>query len=57
MKDVVLTDKGPKPIGPYSQAIKSSGFLFASALDVSEEIQDFFFGQLVYQPLRHGGDF
>jgi len=30
MKDVVLTDKGPKPIGPYSQAIKSAGFLFAS---------------------------
>jgi 2-iminobutanoate/2-iminopropanoate deaminase len=30
MKDVVLTDKGPQPIGPYSQAIKSGGFLFAS---------------------------
>jgi len=30
MKDVVLTDKGPKPIGPYSQAVKSNGFLFAS---------------------------
>lgn len=30
MKDVVLTDRGPKPIGPYSQAIKSGGFLFAS---------------------------
>ena len=30
MKDVVLTDRGPKPIGPYSQAIKSNGFLFAS---------------------------
>lgn len=30
MKDVVLTDKGPKPIGPYSQAVKSGGFLFAS---------------------------
>jgi len=30
MKDIVLTDKGPKPIGPYSQAVKSSGFLFAS---------------------------
>ena len=30
MKDVVLTDKGPRPIGPYSQAIKSGGFLFAS---------------------------
>lgn len=30
MKDVVLTDKGPKPIGPYSQAIRSGGLLFAS---------------------------
>ena len=30
MKDVVLTNRGPKPIGPYSQAIKSNGFLFVS---------------------------
>ena len=30
MKDIVLTDRGPKPIGPYSQAIKAGGFLFAS---------------------------
>ena len=30
MKGVVLTEKGPKPIGPYSQAVKSNGFLFAS---------------------------
>jgi 2-iminobutanoate/2-iminopropanoate deaminase len=30
MKDVVLTDRGPKPIGPYSQAIKSNGFVFVS---------------------------
>jgi len=30
MRDVVTTDRGPKPIGPYSQAIKSGGFLFAS---------------------------
>jgi 2-iminobutanoate/2-iminopropanoate deaminase len=30
MNDIVLTDKGPKPIGPYSQAVKSDGFLFAS---------------------------
>jgi 2-iminobutanoate/2-iminopropanoate deaminase len=30
MKDVVLTARGPKPIGPYSQAIKSNGFLFIS---------------------------
>lgn len=30
MKDVVLTNRGPKPIGPYSQAIKAGGFLYAS---------------------------
>jgi len=30
MKDIVVTNRGPKPIGPYSQAIKSNGFLFIS---------------------------
>jgi 2-iminobutanoate/2-iminopropanoate deaminase len=30
MKDIVTTDRGPKPIGPYSQAIKANGFLFMS---------------------------
>jgi len=30
MKDVVLTARGPKPIGPYSQGINSNGFLFVS---------------------------
>jgi 2-iminobutanoate/2-iminopropanoate deaminase len=30
MKEIVLTGRGPKPIGPYSQAIKVQGFLFAS---------------------------
>ena len=30
MKDVILTTRGPKPIGPYSQAIKANGFLFIS---------------------------
>jgi 2-iminobutanoate/2-iminopropanoate deaminase len=30
MKDIVLTDRGPKPIGPYSQAVKSNGFVFVS---------------------------
>lgn len=27
MKEVVATDKGPKAIGPYSQAIKANGFI------------------------------
>jgi 2-iminobutanoate/2-iminopropanoate deaminase len=30
MKDIVLTDRGPNPIGPYSQAVKANGFLYAS---------------------------
>jgi 2-iminobutanoate/2-iminopropanoate deaminase len=30
MKDIVTTDRGPKPIGPYSQAIRANNFLFVS---------------------------
>jgi 2-iminobutanoate/2-iminopropanoate deaminase len=30
MREVVLSDRGPKPIGPYSQAIKVNGLLFVS---------------------------
>src|SRR6266568_2183638 len=30
MKETVLSDRGPKPIGPYSQAIRSNGFLYVS---------------------------
>jgi 2-iminobutanoate/2-iminopropanoate deaminase len=30
MKEIVHTDRGPKPIGPYSQAVKASGFIYLS---------------------------
>ncbi|HEV3375551.1 MAG TPA: RidA family protein [Candidatus Acidoferrum sp.] len=30
MKEVVHTDRGPKPIGPYSQAVKAGGFIYLS---------------------------
>jgi 2-iminobutanoate/2-iminopropanoate deaminase len=30
MKEVVHTDRGPKPIGPYSQAVKASGVIYLS---------------------------
>ncbi|KIL42274.1 hypothetical protein SD70_01720 [Gordoniibacillus kamchatkensis] len=30
MKQIVLTDKAPKVIGPYSQAVGAGGFLFIS---------------------------
>lgn len=44
MKDIVLTDRGPKPIGPYSQAVKSSGFLFASGQVALDPHSNEFFG-------------
>ncbi|PYT14286.1 MAG: reactive intermediate/imine deaminase [Acidobacteria bacterium] len=30
MKKIVATDRGPKAIGPYSQAVVSNGFAFVS---------------------------
>lgn len=30
MKDVISTDRGPRAIGPYSQAIRANGFIFVS---------------------------
>ncbi len=30
MKEAVFTDKAPKPVGPYSQAIIAGGFIFVS---------------------------
>lgn len=30
MIDTVVTDKGPKAIGPYSQAVRANGFVFLS---------------------------
>jgi 2-iminobutanoate/2-iminopropanoate deaminase len=30
MKQPISTDRGPKAIGPYSQAVKANGFLFIS---------------------------
>jgi 2-iminobutanoate/2-iminopropanoate deaminase len=29
-KEIIMTDKAPKAIGPYSQAVKAGGFLFCS---------------------------
>ena len=30
MKQVISTEKGPKAIGPYSQAIKANGFVYTA---------------------------
>ena len=30
MREIIVTDAAPDPIGPYSQAIRSNGFVFVS---------------------------
>jgi 2-iminobutanoate/2-iminopropanoate deaminase len=30
VKEVIATERGPKAIGPYSQAIRANGFIFVS---------------------------
>ncbi len=30
MREIIATDRGPKAIGPYSQAVKANGFVFVS---------------------------
>lgn len=30
MKEIISTDKGPKAIGPYSQAVRANGFIFTA---------------------------
>jgi 2-iminobutanoate/2-iminopropanoate deaminase len=30
MKEIISTDKGPKALGPYSQAVRANGFIFIS---------------------------
>lgn len=49
MKDVVLANHSPKPIGPYSQAIKSNGFLFISGQIALDPASGEFAGVTVQQ--------
>jgi 2-iminobutanoate/2-iminopropanoate deaminase len=30
MREIIFTEKAPKAVGPYSQAIKANGFIFVS---------------------------
>jgi 2-iminobutanoate/2-iminopropanoate deaminase len=44
----IYTEKAPKPVGPYSQAVKSNGFLFVSGqlgVDVHGTTKDTIEGQ------------
>lgn len=53
MKDIVLTDRAPKPIGPYSQAIKANGFLFVSGqVAIDPKTNEFIGGDIRQQTER-----
>lgn len=53
MKDVVLTDKGPKPIGPYSQAIKINGLIYLSGqVALDPRTNEFLGGDIAQQTER-----
>lgn len=30
MKEIISTEKGPKALGPYSQAVKANGLIFTA---------------------------
>ena len=53
MKEIVLTDRGPKPIGPYSQGVKANGFLFASGqIALDPQTNEFIGGDIRQQTER-----
>jgi 2-iminobutanoate/2-iminopropanoate deaminase len=44
VKEIISTEKGPKAIGPYSQAVRANGFIFISgqgALDHAVKVTVF----------------
>jgi 2-iminobutanoate/2-iminopropanoate deaminase len=53
MREIVLTDRSPKPIGPYSQAIKVNGLLFVSGqVSIDPQTNEFAAGDIQQQTER-----
>lgn len=53
MKDIVNTDKAPKTIGPYSQAVKANGFIFVSGqIPIDPDTNDIVKGDIAEQTRR-----
>ena len=52
MKDIIVTDHAPKPIGPYSQAVRANGFLFAAQIALEPNTNTFPGGDAAQQTER-----
>jgi 2-iminobutanoate/2-iminopropanoate deaminase len=50
VKQIIQTEQAPKAIGPYSQAIRSNGFVFASGqIPINPETGEFVAGGITEQ--------
>ena len=52
MKDRIVTDHAPKPIGPYSQAVRANGFLFAAQIALDPNTNALIEGDAAHQTER-----
>jgi len=52
MKDIIATDHAPKPIGPYSQAVRANGFLFTAQIALDPNTNTFLEGDAAQQTER-----
>ena len=52
MKDIIVTDKAPKPIGPYSQAVRANGFLFTAQIALDPNTNTLLAGDVAQQTER-----
>lgn len=52
MKDIIVTYHAPKPIGPYSQAVRANGFLFTAQIAVDPNTNTFLEGDAAQQTER-----
>jgi 2-iminobutanoate/2-iminopropanoate deaminase len=53
MKDIVNSDRGPKPIGPYSQGVKINGLLYLSGqIPLDPKTNEMIFGDIKQQTER-----
>jgi 2-iminobutanoate/2-iminopropanoate deaminase len=52
MKDIIVTDRAPKPIGPYSQGVRANGFLFTAQIALDPNTNTFLEGDVAQQTER-----
>jgi 2-iminobutanoate/2-iminopropanoate deaminase len=52
MKDIIVTDHAPKPIGPYSQAVRANGFLFSAQIALDPNTNALLEGDVAQQTER-----